>query len=435
MRCAIVGSLAALLTGAGLALAQPDEILPPPRDASGPSAGAPADQAAVIPVLAPGFGGDPGTAYGPPPPIMAPVCGTLGTPFRLWAEGDYHLWWLKPNRFPALLVSTPVAAPGGPGTEVLVGGDSLDRPQRNGGGLTLGAWFTEYQGFGIEGSFFVMESGARSFTAAGTGVAGLLARPFFDALAGQEAFAAVAAPGLVSGSASGAAIGANCDSGRFAGVGFDFIGSICCNESCRLDFLVGYRYLMLDDRFGMTTNSVATDGLLLANGQLLNSVTDAISTSNRFNGGDIGLRGEWHFNRLLLRATAKVAFGATEEGADLSGVTTSLSRTGVPTVVAGGFLVRPSNGGSLSTEQFAVVPEGGLTLAYQICDWMRVTAGYTFLYWSSVARTGDQVSANINRLEVPSLVTPTGFAAVPAAMIHCSDFWAHGVNVGLELRY
>ncbi len=435
MRHAIVGSLTALLAGAGLALAQqPDEVLPRPRGADTISA-VPADQAGTAPVVVTDLGGDPGTAYGPPP-IVAPVCGTQGPPYRLWIEGDYHLWWVKENHFPPLLVSIP-AVGAATGTTVLAGGDSLDRLLRNGGCLTLGAWFTEYQGFGLEGSFFVMESAGKSFTA-GSGAAGsaILARPFFDVLAGQPGFAPITVPGLVSGSAGGTSSGIQSDAGRFAGVGFDFIGNLTCGPSARLDLLVGYRYLTLDDRFAMTTDSATTTaGVLLANGQLVNSVADAIHTTSRFNGGEIGLRGEWFYERWLVRATAKVAFGATDEGADLAGVTTSVSATGA-TVAAGGFLARPSNSGSFSTEQFAIVPEAGLTLGYQVFDWMRLTAGYSFLYWSRVARPGEQVNVSVNRLEVPSLAAPTGFMVTPpAALIRSTDFWAHGINAGLELRY
>ncbi len=442
MKHAIVGSLTALLAGAGLALAQqPDEALPRPRTLSAATNEVPADQAAASAVpIPPGGPGDPG-GYGPPPAMLAPVCPGPGTPFRLWADGDYHLWWLKKNNFPTLLESLP--AGGAP--QVLVGGDSLDRALRNGGGADLGAWFTDYQGFGIEGGFFVMESANKEFNFSGTGAAGspIIVRPFFDVLSGQQAVLPIAAPGLFSGSATGATSSVQCDSGRFAGANIDFIGNIGCGPTGRFDFLIGYRYLTLDDRFGMESTTAATDGLLLAQGTAaLASITDRIDTSSRFNGFDVGLRGEWHWDRLLVRATAKVAFGASDENATLTGQTSLLSPptvafpAGIPTVAPGGFLVRPSNSGTTSTEQFAVVPELGLTLGYQVFDWMRFTVGYSFLYWSNVARSGDQVNLSINRLEVPALTAPTGFTPLqPLATIHCTDFWAQGLNVGLEFRF
>src|SRR5581483_11447508 len=117
----------------------------------------------------------------------------------------------------------------------------------------------------------------------------------------------------VSGSASGETEGIQCDSGRFFGVNFDFIGNICCDATCRYDFLIGYRYLQLDDRFAMTTSGLTSTGTI-TNGTISNivatdtTVTDRITTGNRFNGFDIGLRGQWFWDRWMLKATAKAAF-------------------------------------------------------------------------------------------------------------------------------
>jgi hypothetical protein len=372
--------------------------------------------------------------FGPPPSLLAPVCPAPGSPFRFWGGGDYHLWWLKKNTFPTLLEAIP--ANGVP--QVLVGGDSLDRSLRNGGGGFLGAWFTDYQGFGLEGGFFVMESSSKSFNFGGNGAPGspILVRPFFDVVNGAPSALPISAPALFSGSTTGASQGVNCDSGRFAGAEIHFLGNITCHPGCRWDFLVGYRYLTLEDRFDMESTSTAANILVSPNRQAITSVFDQINTSSRFNGADFGLRWEWWWaDCLMVRATTRVAFGATDVNASLAGQTSLLSFTGQPTVVGGGFLARPSNRGG-SDEQFAVVPEGDLTFAWQACDWLRFTVGYTFLYWSHVARSGDQVNLNINRLEVPALTPPTGFTPVPpVTQIHCTDFWAHGINVGLELRF
>jgi hypothetical protein len=444
MKRAIVGSLTALLASAGLALAQTDEQLPRPRPmaASGPLTGnelTPEQLATLSGDVPPGPPGDQ-AGYGPPPTLLAPVCPGPGSPFRFWTEGDYHLWWLKKNTFPTLLEALP--ANGGP-AQVLVGGDSLDRSLRNGGGLTLGGWVTDYQGFGLEGGFFVMESANKEFTFSGNGGANspTLVRPFLDATSGQASILPISAPGLFSGSTSGAAAGVQCDSGRFAGADIHAIGNITCGPNCRWDFLIGYRYLTLDDKFSMQSTTTAIDGLTLGNLQQVTSIADQINTSSRFNGADFGLRWYWYWDRLMLRANARVAFGASEENASLAGVTSMLSfptaanPLGVASTGAGGFLARPSNPGT-STSQFAVVPEGDLTLVYQLCDWLRFTVGYSFLYWSNVARSGGQVNLALNRLEVPALSVPTGFAPPPPlAQIHCTDFWAHGINVGLEFRY
>jgi hypothetical protein len=440
MKLAIVGSLTALLAGAGLALAQQgaDEPLPRPRQVSGPTNEVVADQAegGAVP---PGPPGDL-AGYGPPPSLLCPVCPGPGVPFRFWTDGEYHLWWLKKNGFPPLLESL---SPNGGPSQILVGGGDLDRSPRSGGGLTLGAWFTDYQGFGLEGGFFVMESANKGFNFAGSGAADspILARPFFDVIAGQPGALPISVPGLISGSANGATASMESDSGRFAGANIDFIGNITCGPNCRWDFLIGYRYLTLEDHFTMESTTTAAIPQVSLNGQQVTSVTDQINTASRFNGADFGLRWAWYYDRFMVRLTAKVAFGASDENSTLTGKTTMLSFPtaeapfGTPTTATGGFLTQPSNPGG-STTQFAIVPETDLTFAYQVFDWMRFTFGYTFLYWSNVARSGNQANININRLEVPALTVPTGFTPPPPlAQIHSTDFWAHGINVGLEFRY
>jgi hypothetical protein len=214
------------------------------------------------------------------------------------------------------------------------------------------------------------------------------------------------------------------------------IGNICCDPTCRWDFLIGYRYLILDDRFAMESNSAAIDGLLLPNGQAITTVTDRIDTRSTFNGADFGLRADWHSGPWQVRGTARVAFGGTDERANLAGVTTTLDPFGAAGISPTGFLARPSNSGAFRTSQFAVVPDFELKLGYQVCGFMRVSIGYSFLYWSNVARSGDQVNLNINHLEVPALTPPNPFVpAPPLAVIHCTDFWAQGLNVGLEFRF
>ena len=50
-----------------------------------------------------------------------------------------------------------------------------------------GGWITDYQGWGLEGSFFVMESATKDFSVASSGAAGTpaIGRPFTDVVSGQ----------------------------------------------------------------------------------------------------------------------------------------------------------------------------------------------------------------------------------------------------------
>ncbi len=64
---------------------------------------------------------------------------------------------------------------------------------------------------------------------------------------------------------------------------------------------------------------------------------------------------------------------------------------------------------------------------------LRLTVGYTFLYWSQVARAGDQISTVIN----PSQFPPGQLSGAPAPQfkLALSDFWAQGVNFGVDFRF
>jgi hypothetical protein len=76
-----------------------------------------------------------------------------------------------------------------------------------------------------------------------------------------------------------------------------------------------------------------------------------------------------------------------------------------------------------------------MTLGYQVTDWLRLTAGYNFLYWNTVARPGEQIDRQVNRTFQPfSPVAATG-PQRPAFAFSGSDFYAHGLTLGMEFRY
>ncbi|MEI8380327.1 MAG: BBP7 family outer membrane beta-barrel protein [Planctomycetota bacterium] len=129
-------------------------------------------------------------------------------------------------------------------------------------------------------------------------------------------------------------------------------------------------------------------------------------------------------------------------GSDRSGVvringsTVFTSSTGTSVTQNGGLLALPTNIGSYSRDQFSVVPEVGLNVGRQLTDNVRVYVGYTLIYWSSVVRPGDQIDPVINPTQLP---TPTGPGTLvgparPAFAFHDTDFWAQGINFGLEFR-
>jgi hypothetical protein len=209
-----------------------------------------------------------------------------------------------------------------------------------------------------------------------------------------------------------------------------------CGESFTLDGLLGYRAVSLDESIAVHEN-LALLAPPAAFGPVNGiAVADKFSTSNRFYGGQVGLRGElWLLDRLSLGMTTKVALGTTWERVTVNGSTTALAN-GTPIATGvGGLLALPTNIGERTHNSFSVIPEVGLSLNYQVTDWLRLSAGYNFLYWSNVVRPGAQIDPNVNRTFQPfSPVAPTG-PTVPAALFHSSDFWAQGLTLGLEFRY
>jgi hypothetical protein len=77
-----------------------------------------------------------------------------------------------------------------------------------------------------------------------------------------------------------------------------------------------------------------------------------------------------------------------------------------------------------------------VTLSVFITPQLRAFVGYDLLYWTQVDRPGSQVDTNINLSQ--SAILGTGALtgpAYPAPVLNRTDFWAQGVNVGLEFRY
>ena len=61
-----------------------------------------------------------------------------------------------------------------------------------------------------------------------------------------------------------------------------------------------------------------------------------------------------------------------------------------------------TNSGRHDRNVFCVVPELGATVGYQVTRRLKATVGYTFIYWSRVARPGDHIDLDIT----PDLLPP-----------------------------
>jgi hypothetical protein len=165
--------------------------------------------------------------------------------------------------------------------------------------------------------------------------------------------------------------------------------------------------------------------------------SDTFRTRNQFYGGQVGVRTEFFLGRFSLGLQAKLALGATSEVLDVGGTTTNITGTGPATTVGGGQFALASNSGHFTRSVFAIVPEGEVRLCCQVSPTISIFAGYDLLYWSRVARPGDQLDTRIDVRQVPSnpAFDPTVRGTFPAPVFRETDFWAQGITAGLEFHF
>jgi hypothetical protein len=199
--------------------------------------------------------------------------------------------------------------------------------------------------------------------------------------------------------------------------------------------LGGFRYVGMTDSL-----TIAERGLVIRdfpnNGPVVGdsfALTDSFKTRNQFYGGQLGARAEIAWGKFVIDMRGKCALGSTTQVVDVNGSTVINNDPPLP----GGLLTQASNIGRYRQSRFAVVPEGAVNVGYQVTDWWRVYVGYTFLYWSSVVRPGQQIDANVNGSQLPRLAGGVDYNRnqSPKVPLKTTDFWAQGINFGMELRF
>lgn len=371
----------------------------------------------------------------------SPWCGSAAGAGEVWGEpgerfyasGEYLLWWTKAPRFPPLATTSPPASAGilgQPGTRVLFGGSTVDQDARSGGRFTAGYWLDSCQQCAIEGSFFFLGDRSTNFSANSTNFP-LLARPFFNLNQGIEFAEITAAPGLSSGRITVSS------PSRLWGAEVNVRHNWCCGCSYRVDWLAGFRYLDLSEGLDITESiQSGPNAPAFPNSQIF--VNDSFHTKNQFYGGQVGTIAEFQRGRWFLDARGKIALGDTHQVIDINGSQVIIGPNGSTSRFAGGLLALNSNIGHHTRERFTVVPEVGVDLGYQVTDHWRAFVGYSFLYWSNVVRPGDQIDRGLDVTRIPNFPVP-GTAPLPqprpTVPFRGTDYWAQGINFGLEFRY
>jgi hypothetical protein len=362
---------------------------------------------------------------------------------RLWFSTDYLLLWVKKAPLATPLVTTdptngqsPTAGGLADPTTIGVLGGSPVRFGALSAGRLEGGWMLN-EGFAVEAGGFLTGKQTERF-GAGSNANGdqFLFRPFLNVDTGNpNAGSFVALQGLITGAVDVS------QTTELWGTDIRLAGSLLRSGSSQLYGLAGFRYLDLYEKLDIYDARTDLAGIGNFGGPATNPgdrflFQDSFHTRNQFYGFEAGLRGETRCGPLVLSGTASIALGDSRETVTIGGSTTLMPATGGTATLPGGILALPSNSGHFVYNRFAVVPEVGLQLGWDMTSWLRLSIGYDFLYWSSVMRPGDQVVPVISASRLPSSPSfGTGGSAVPPPPHNTTDFWAQGISFDLTFRY
>jgi hypothetical protein len=426
----------------------------------------------------PAKGGTTSTSFDPVP----------AAPLRIYGDADFMLWWVRNGPSPPLLTTAPNNGQnangltggimGQPGTRVLFDGNQLNYGTFTTGRAKIGFDFGPDDFWSVEAGGFILPKQninfVRTSNANGTP---LLTIPFIDAATGigsalDVSAQTASAPGSPAQPYLYGTMAIHSDLQVWGYEANLFAHSIRTADRS-IDLFIGFRSLELDENLrinqtvtptqdGNITFQYPTVGQGVSNylNVMANSpvyITDFFGTRNQFYGGQVGGRFLWDRGPFSLELLGKVAVGVTHQEVTINGSTTASAvdnpNGGAPLTnltTQGGTFALQNNIGSYSQNVFTVVPEINLNLRYKVTSWMEIYVGYNALYWSNVARPGDQIDTVLNSKLIPtgallsSVTTPPSPAGSfvvgqeqgrPYFVFQNSAFWGQGVNFGVELRY
>lgn len=357
---------------------------------------------------------------------------------RLWLRAEYLYWVTEGMQTPALVTTSPDATAQGsaailglPNTDVLFGGGEINDDGTSGLRIKGGFFLNRSGAFGIEGEAFGLASQDDGF-AASTGRE-IVGRPFYDTTNDRETAQLIDFPGVVDGSLS---ITSESKLRSFLLAGRASLCPTCggncvtCQNTDRVDWIVGYRHVTLEDSLSFSENLTSLDPA--APGEI--HLSESFQTENEFNGLQLGVTYQANLRRVWLESLLRVAIGNNTQTARIRGQT-SITEFGATETYDGGLLAQRFNSGTFEREQFTMIPEVGLTLGVRLFDWLYATGGYSLIYLPAVIRAGDQIDTDVNPGLLPPEDDPLTGSNRPRFRFIESDYWAHGLNVGLQMQF
>ena len=364
-------------------------------------------------------------------PMVAPTCDPLP---EMWARADYLLWHIQGSAIPALVTGSPPGTAranagvlGAEGTVVYFGNQHINNEARSGFSVEAG-WLglgDEQYPIGVMANFFMLDSRGEGFKSTSDG-SFTLARPFFNVSENDRPDARlVAFPGESRGT-----VEVRTRSELFGGE-FNIMQQIHGGDEFRIAAYIGYRYLRFRDLVRIQDDSEIIDPLAVPGSRI--GTSDSFDCTSLFHGCNFGLDLRYNYERLSVTLRTSLAVGYSSQYVRIAGATTILEPPGAQQVAVGGLLALPSNIGTRSRTDAAVVPQFGATVGYGVTDWARVLIGYDFLYLSNAATAGSHIDIFVNPTQFPP-GTLVG-ASRPAFFSQPGEVWAQGLRLGLELAY
>jgi hypothetical protein len=404
----------------------PTTVVPPPGAIPGVTMGDP-----IITNIGEPFEVTPAPAAGVPALQRLNACRNP----RWYASAEYLLWWTRSTQLPTLITTSLPASNGilGAPDTIPVQEGSFGQTLHGGARFGGGWWFTDDQVRGIDWRFMFLFRNGNDFTANTTEYP-VLARPFFNVNTPFGPFAeVVGSPGLAAG-----AVTTHLDNSLW-GAEINYRRYLRGNACARLDALAGFRYMNFTENLSITESFIRTPDspMTIGTPAIAGIVNDSFRAVNNFYGGQIGLTGEVRRGRWFVNGRGTIAFGTVHQTATIGGGQALAYPDGTIGVYQGGLLALPgANIGTFSQNKFAVMPEIGLNLGYHITPHLRAFVGYNFLYLSNVLRASGTIDQNVDAARIPNFpVAGIGAPispAYPAPTFRTTDFWAQGINFGLQ---
>ena len=369
------------------------------------------------------------------PPGLVPSSLEEAPNERVWTRTEYLLWWVHGQQLPPLVTTGPADQAifpgilGQPATSIVLGNNTTSPGAFSGGPVhnrsLVRPLSTIWTGSGLPVSGATLAIADGRLTGHPAAVDPLFRR--FPRPRSNDGTRVNHLPVLRH--------GRSFHLDPASGAEANGILSLIDRGNFRLQGLAGFRWINLDESLAFSTSSPNISFVP----QSIFLTQDHFLTRNDFYGGQVGLRAEVERGCFFLAGSGKVALGTMVQSTRINGaLVTNEFQPGIVESFPAAYLAAPTNAGDHQRSRFAVAPEASLSVGVKVTDGIRLSAGYSFLYLSSVARPADQIDHQLNPTQMPAVsgeISPLVGAARPAFQGNHSGFWAQGINLDLELRY